>query len=119
MPPLNVPNVLTVFRILLVPVLVVALLEETDSGSVVAAIVFAVAASTDGLDGYLAGGMTSWRQERREVDRTERLELADLRDRVQGEEGLQILDVRELVAIGLVVTASAGATRSAPSRTTP
>ncbi len=54
MPPLNVPNVLTVFRILLVPVLVVALLEETDSGSLVAAIVFAVAASTDGLDGYLA-----------------------------------------------------------------
>ena len=54
MPPLNVPNVLTLFRILLVPVLVVALLEETEGGSVVAAIVFAVAASTDGLDGYLA-----------------------------------------------------------------
>ncbi len=41
--------------------------------------------------------MTSWRQERREVDRTERLELADLRDRAEGEAGLQILDVRERV----------------------
>ena len=52
--PLNVPNVLTLFRILLVPVLVVALLEATPNSSLVAAIVFAVAALTDGLDGYIA-----------------------------------------------------------------
>jgi CDP-diacylglycerol--glycerol-3-phosphate 3-phosphatidyltransferase len=52
--PLNVPNVLTLFRILLVPVLVVALLEATPNGSTVAAIVFAAAAVTDGLDGYIA-----------------------------------------------------------------
>ena len=52
--PLNVPNVLTLLRILLVPVLVVALLEATPNGSVVAAIVFAAAAVTDGLDGYIA-----------------------------------------------------------------
>jgi CDP-diacylglycerol--glycerol-3-phosphate 3-phosphatidyltransferase len=52
--PLNVPNALTVVRILLVPVLVVALLEATPSGDAVAAVVFAVAALTDGLDGYIA-----------------------------------------------------------------
>jgi CDP-diacylglycerol--glycerol-3-phosphate 3-phosphatidyltransferase len=52
--PLNVPNVLTVLRILLVPVLVVALTTETDHGDTIAAIVFAVAAFTDGLDGYIA-----------------------------------------------------------------
>ena len=52
--PLNLPNVLTVVRILLVPVLVVALLEETPNGSTVAAIVFIVAALTDGLDGWIA-----------------------------------------------------------------
>jgi len=52
--PLNVPNVLTVIRILLVPVLVVALLVNTDNGSWVAALVFALAAFTDGLDGYIA-----------------------------------------------------------------
>jgi CDP-diacylglycerol--glycerol-3-phosphate 3-phosphatidyltransferase len=52
--PLNVPNVLTLVRILLVPVLVVALLVETEGGSVLAAAVFAVAALTDGLDGYIA-----------------------------------------------------------------
>jgi CDP-diacylglycerol--glycerol-3-phosphate 3-phosphatidyltransferase len=52
--PLNLPNALTVVRILLVPVLVVALLVETPHGSTVAAVVFALAAFTDGLDGYIA-----------------------------------------------------------------
>src|SRR2546425_10853834 len=41
-------------RILLVPVLVVALLQATPHGSWVAAGVFALAAVTDTLDGYLA-----------------------------------------------------------------
>jgi CDP-diacylglycerol--glycerol-3-phosphate 3-phosphatidyltransferase len=52
--PLNLPNLLTVVRILLVPVVVVALLEETPNADTLAAIVFAVAAFTDGLDGYIA-----------------------------------------------------------------
>jgi CDP-diacylglycerol--glycerol-3-phosphate 3-phosphatidyltransferase len=52
--PVNVPNVLTVLRILLVPVIVVALLAETPNGDTLAAIVFAAAAITDGLDGYIA-----------------------------------------------------------------
>jgi len=52
--PLNIPNVLTLIRILLVPVIVVALLDETPNGDALAAIVFAIAAFTDGLDGYLA-----------------------------------------------------------------
>ncbi len=54
MVPLNVPNILTVIRILLVPVLVVALLEKTGGGDLLAAIVFAVASVTDAIDGYLA-----------------------------------------------------------------
>jgi CDP-diacylglycerol--glycerol-3-phosphate 3-phosphatidyltransferase len=52
--PLNVPNALTVVRILLVPVLVAVLLEATPGGSWIAAGVFALAAVTDTLDGYLA-----------------------------------------------------------------
>jgi hydroxyacylglutathione hydrolase len=44
------------------------------------------------LAGYLAGGMTSWREERRPVERIERITPAELRER--GDE-LQILDVRE------------------------
>ena len=54
MVPLNLPNLLTVVRILLVPVLVVALLEGTGGGDVLAAVVFVIASATDALDGYLA-----------------------------------------------------------------
>ena len=50
----NVPNVLTLLRILLVPVVVVALLGETPNGDLLAAIVFAVASATDWVDGWLA-----------------------------------------------------------------
>jgi len=52
--PLNLPNALTLLRILLVPVVVVALLDETPNGDAIAAAVFALAALTDGLDGYIA-----------------------------------------------------------------
>jgi CDP-diacylglycerol--glycerol-3-phosphate 3-phosphatidyltransferase len=52
--PVNLPNVLTVLRILLVPVVVVALLDETPNGDLLAAIVFALPSLTDWVDGYLA-----------------------------------------------------------------
>ena len=52
--PLNLPNVLTLLRVLAVPVIVVALLGETPNGDALAAGVFALAALTDGLDGYIA-----------------------------------------------------------------
>ena len=61
--PFNIPNFLTVLRILLVPVIVVALLAETPNGDTLAAVVFALAAFTDGLDGYIArsrGSVTSF-----------------------------------------------------------
>jgi CDP-diacylglycerol--glycerol-3-phosphate 3-phosphatidyltransferase len=52
--PLNLPNFLTLLRILAVPVVVVALVGETPNGDTLAAAVFALAALTDGLDGYFA-----------------------------------------------------------------
>src|SRR3954453_5120841 len=57
--PLNLPNLLTLMRILLVPVVVVALLDATPNGSWLAAGVFALAALTDGVDGYLARSRSS------------------------------------------------------------
>ena len=50
----SLPNLLTVFRILLVPVLVAVLLSEGPSGDLLAAGVFAVASFTDALDGWIA-----------------------------------------------------------------
>ena len=52
--PLNLPNALTVMRIMLVPVLVVALLGNTPAGDVLAAVVFVLASLTDFIDGRLA-----------------------------------------------------------------
>jgi CDP-diacylglycerol--glycerol-3-phosphate 3-phosphatidyltransferase len=57
--PVNLPNVLTVVRILLVPVVVAALLTDSPAGDVLAAAVFALASLTDFLDGYLARSRTS------------------------------------------------------------
>jgi CDP-diacylglycerol--glycerol-3-phosphate 3-phosphatidyltransferase len=51
---LNLPNFLTLLRIMLVPVLVVALLEKTAGSDILAAVVFALASLTDFVDGYLA-----------------------------------------------------------------
>jgi rhodanese-related sulfurtransferase len=47
------------------------------------------------IGGYLHGGMTSWRQEKRPAQRTERLRVDELPDRLEQEPLLQVLDVRE------------------------
>lgn len=51
---LNVPNVLTLFRIVLIPVFVVIYLLPVPWVNLAATLVFAVAAITDWLDGYFA-----------------------------------------------------------------
>jgi CDP-diacylglycerol--glycerol-3-phosphate 3-phosphatidyltransferase len=51
---LNLPNVLTLLRILLVPVLVAALVQEGGGGDALAAAIFALASFTDALDGWIA-----------------------------------------------------------------
>lgn len=50
----NLPNLLTLARILLIPVFVVLFSTPTPERSLAAALVFVVAAVTDLLDGYLA-----------------------------------------------------------------
>ncbi|HAN93210.1 MAG: CDP-diacylglycerol--glycerol-3-phosphate 3-phosphatidyltransferase [Nitrospira sp.] len=51
---MNLPNVLTLVRILLIPVFVMLLIDPTPDRALAAAIVFVVAAVTDLLDGYVA-----------------------------------------------------------------
>lgn len=53
----HLPNILTLLRILLVPPLVVILLSPSRSAGFLAALLFAVASTTDWLDGYLARRM--------------------------------------------------------------
>lgn len=55
----------------------------------------ATAVGITNLAGFLGGGMTSWRLEGREAERIERLPLAELKARADGDPDMQILDVRE------------------------
>jgi glyoxylase-like metal-dependent hydrolase (beta-lactamase superfamily II)/rhodanese-related sulfurtransferase len=48
-----------------------------------------------GVTGYLAGGMTSWREEGLPVERVRRLAAAELPGLLAREPGVQVLDVRE------------------------
>lgn len=54
MPPMNLPNIITLVRILLVPVFVVIYLSPGAWTYIASAVLFGLAAFTDWLDGYLA-----------------------------------------------------------------
>jgi CDP-diacylglycerol--glycerol-3-phosphate 3-phosphatidyltransferase len=51
---LNLPNFITLFRILLIPVFIILFITPTEDRSLSAAVIFVVAAMTDLLDGYVA-----------------------------------------------------------------
>jgi hydroxyacylglutathione hydrolase len=56
----------------------------------------AAAVGLTGVAGYLAGGMTSWREEKQPVERVERLAVSELHERWERDRaGIQVLDVRE------------------------
>ncbi len=56
-PILNLPNVLTFFRITIIPLLVVLLLSPSKTAGFLATLLFALASITDWLDGYIARRM--------------------------------------------------------------
>ena len=60
------------------------------------AVTLAAAVGITEVAGYLAGGMTSWREEKRPVERVTRLTVDELHDRWESDRhSLQVLDVRE------------------------
>jgi CDP-diacylglycerol--glycerol-3-phosphate 3-phosphatidyltransferase len=50
----NLPNIISLFRVVMVPIFMVFLLADVPGGDIVALCVFVVAAASDFLDGYLA-----------------------------------------------------------------
>jgi rhodanese-related sulfurtransferase len=67
-----------------------------DDEDAVEAAHLAAAVGLRNLAGFLAGGMTSWREEKRGVDRVERMTVPELHERWERDrDGLQVLDVRE------------------------
>ncbi len=51
---MNLPNQLTLLRVILIPVFMFFLLQETASGDRIALVIFVIASFTDFLDGYIA-----------------------------------------------------------------
>ena len=51
---LNIPNLLSLLRILLIPVLIIVFYLDIPGKHLFCALIFAIAAVTDWLDGYLA-----------------------------------------------------------------
>lgn len=51
---MNIPNMLSISRIVAVPIFIVLMLDPTPVRALIAGIVFSVASATDWLDGYLA-----------------------------------------------------------------
>ena len=68
------------------------ILVGRDDEDAVHAAHLAAAVGITNLGGYLAGGMTSWREEKRPTQSTERLDVPGLHD---GFDEFQVLDVRE------------------------
>lgn len=56
---MNIPNSLTILRIILIPLFVVVMLTRIPYGGTIGAAIFLFAALTDSLDGYLA---RKWKQ---------------------------------------------------------
>ena len=72
------------------------MLVGRDDEDAVEAAVLAGAVGLRNLAGYLAGGMTSWREEKLAVERVERMTVPELHERWEADgDGLQVLDVRE------------------------
>jgi hydroxyacylglutathione hydrolase len=55
----------------------------------------ATAVGIRNLGGFLSGGMTAWRAEKRDAARIERMPVDGLHERAQEDQEMQILDVRE------------------------
>jgi rhodanese-related sulfurtransferase len=75
------------------PEQLVVLVGRDDDDAIEAAHL-AAAVGLRNLAGYLAGGMSSWREDELEVDRVQRMTVRQLHERWVAD-GLQVLDVRE------------------------
>ncbi len=91
----NVPNLLSLSRILSVPVFIILMLEPNPVRALIAGIVFSLASATDWLDGYLA---RKWGQ----VTKIGKL-LDPIADKILVASALVILVKMELVAAWIAI----------------
>lgn len=92
---LNTPNLLTILRILLIPIFIILYLEPTSNRTFAAALVFAFAAITDWLDGYLA-------RSRGQITKLGKL-LDPIADKLLTITGLILLVGHQKIAVWIVI----------------
>lgn len=51
---MNLANKITIARVLMIPLFMIILFSDFSNSNYIAAIIFTIAAATDGLDGYIA-----------------------------------------------------------------
>lgn len=92
---LNTPNLLTILRILLIPIFIIIYLDPSSNRSLAAALVFAFAALTDWLDGYLA-------RSRGQITKLGKL-LDPIADKLLTITGLVLLVGHQKIAVWIVI----------------
>ncbi len=104
---MNIPNLLTMFRILLIPVLVVVYCLPTTWAHMTAALIFAVAGFTDWLDGYLARNLQQGTRFGAFLDPVaDKLIVAVVLVLIVGEMGLIYLSIPAAVIVGREIVIS-------------
>lgn len=51
---MNIANIITIFRIIIVPIFIVILLTEMQNKEIIACVIYSIAAISDAVDGYIA-----------------------------------------------------------------
>jgi len=105
---MNIPNIVTLIRIAIIPLLVIVFYLPFESSGVAAAIIFLLACSTDWLDGYLARTLNQASRLGAFLDPVaDKLIVVVALVLVVGEKGIPFLAVPAAVIIGREIAISA------------
>lgn len=104
---MNIPNILTLIRILLIPVLIIVYCLPVTWAHTAAALIFAVAAFTDWLDGYLARNLKQGTRFGAFLDPVaDKLIVAVTLVMIVGETGLTYLSIPAAIIVGREIVIS-------------
>lgn len=105
---MSIPNLITLLRIFLIPVLVVVFYLPFHGNHIVAALIFSLAAATDWLDGYLARSLSQVSKLGAFLDPVaDKLVVAIVLVLVVGEQNLPFLAIPAAVIVGREIMISA------------
>lgn len=80
----------------LLPMTAKLIIVAENEAQVTEAVTRAARVGFENIVGYLAGGVTAWADERREVQRLEQISVTELQDKIATQPDLQVIDVRRI-----------------------